>query len=400
MPRGPAGARLQRPCSNLRNKARDWDRARRYADYDHAVVAWRSTLRPIREWSRARPWRAETRHVLFANVSRRQKRPHELLRRGEAVHLGERTREHLDGTIAWLCRAQDAAPGGGVAAGYALGRGWRAPYPETTGYIIPSFFDYAVRSGDVMYRDRALRMADWLETTQMPSGAFPSGLLGPNPSESVFNSGQILFGLLRAYRETENPRYIERARMAADWLVGVQDADGAWRRFAYFGIPHAYYTRVAWALIDLAEVAERDEYRDSGVRQIRWALDQRHSNGWFDINSCDGYLAGKVDAMWRATASYSCLTGSAQLAGLLLSLPRRDAHPDYVTTALNLNAQIKETQELHSSYPGVRGGIAGSDPIWGAYVPYWYLNWAAKFFLDALLLEDEVDERPSSERPK
>jgi hypothetical protein len=31
--------------------------------------------------------------------------------------------------------------------------------------------------------------------------------------------------------------------------------------------------------------------------------------------------------------------------------------------------------------------VAGSFPIWGRYAPLSYPNWAAKFFVDALLLE-------------
>src|SRR5688572_28984045 len=83
--------------------------------------------------------------------------------------------EHLRATMQWLCRAQDAAGGGGVARSYSLRwqrahgrRGWLAAYPETTGYIIPTFFDYAARSGDATYRDRALRMASWEIDVQMP----------------------------------------------------------------------------------------------------------------------------------------------------------------------------------------------------------------------------------------
>jgi len=34
----------------------------------------------------------------------------------------------------------------------------------------------------------------------------------------------------------------------------------------------------------------------------------------------------------------------------------------------------------------VRGAIAGSYPLWGRYLRWRYPNWAAKFFLDALLL--------------
>ncbi len=33
----------------------------------------------------------------------------------------------------------------------------------------------------------------------------------------------------------------------------------------------------------------------------------------------------------------------------------------------------------------LRGGIPGSDPIWGDYIPLALPNWAVKFYIDALL---------------
>ena len=77
-------------------------------------------------------------------------------------------RRHLEEAIAWLCRAQDAAGDGGVSRSYTLRfkraharKGWLAAYPETTGYIIPTFFDYARLTGRPEFGERALRMAQW-----------------------------------------------------------------------------------------------------------------------------------------------------------------------------------------------------------------------------------------------
>jgi folate-dependent phosphoribosylglycinamide formyltransferase PurN len=51
-------------------------------------------------------------------------------------------------------------------------------------------------------------------------------------------------------------------------------------------------------------------------------------------------------------------------------------------TALDL---VKRAQNMRSSEPGLRGGIGGSDPLWGRYIHLAVPNWAAKFFIDALL---------------
>ena len=35
----------------------------------------------------------------------------------------------------------------------------------------------------------------------------------------------------------------------------------------------------------------------------------------------------------------------------------------------------------------IKGAIPGAFPIYGWYAPFCYPNWAAKFFVDSLLLE-------------
>ena len=50
---------------------------------------------------------------------------------------------HLDAAVEWLYRAQDATDSDGCAATYNLVLGWEPAYPETTGYIVPTLYDYA-----------------------------------------------------------------------------------------------------------------------------------------------------------------------------------------------------------------------------------------------------------------
>ena len=44
------------------------------------------------------------------------------------------------------------------------------------------------------------------------------------------------------------------------------------------------------------------------------------------------------------------------------------------------------------AFVDIAGGVKGSFPVSGGYGPYEYLNWAAKFFVDANLLEASVKE--------
>src|SRR2546430_9684766 len=136
--------------------------------------------------------------------------------------------------MGWLCRAQDRGGGaGGVSAGYSLLGGGLPPYPETTGYIIPTFFDYAHRTANAEFYARAVRMADWELQVQLPSGAIQAGFYRGNGSKrppAVFNTGQVALGWCCAFEETPNHPYLDAALPAGNWLVGPPEAAGPLRQ--------------------------------------------------------------------------------------------------------------------------------------------------------------------------
>jgi hypothetical protein len=55
--------------------------------------------------------------------------------------------------------------------------------------------------------------------------------------------------------------------------------------------------------------------------------------------------------------------------------------------AARVNGFLRRTQDLGSSEPGLRGGIRGSFPVNGDYGRWRVLNWATKFFVDAMMME-------------
>ena len=50
---------------------------------------------------------------------------------------------------------------------------------------------------------------------------------------------------------------------------------------------------------------------------------------------------------------------------------------------------VKRTQNRSSTDPGLRGGIKGSAPMSGGYGTHEILNWATKYFADALIRDDQ-----------
>lgn len=356
---------------------------------------------------------------------------------------------HLRAAVDWLRRAQDATPDDGVAQAWFVQRGqWGRSYPETTGYIIPTLYRYAEVYGDADARARARRMTDWECAIQLPAGGVVAGALGDSRQPTVFNTGQVLFGWIRAFEIEGDARYRGAAIAAADWLCAAQDPDGCWRRF---GSPltsrhiNTYNTRSAWALARAFEMSGEQRYLDGAVRNCDWALTQRNDQGWLAGNclqddtqpyvhtiayamrgllevgvvaqredfiaaACrigaalldrlpaDGRLPGRFDATWRPRVRWSCLTGDAQMAvnwGRVFQVRGGERYRDGVR---RINRFLKTTQTL-TGPDAERGGIKGSHPISGGYHPWQYPNWAAKYFVDAMMMEDAIYSEVSGNAP-
>jgi hypothetical protein len=96
----------------------------------------------------------------------------------------------------------------------------------------------------------------------------------------------------------------------------------------------------------------------------------------------NGFLAGRLDREWEGTVSWACLTGHAQIAHSLLLIARETGDRYYRDTAYSLLQFVRRT--VHVDGPrDTRGGVKGSFPVDGAYGRYEFLNWAAKFLIDA-----------------
>src|SRR2546425_6763626 len=139
----------------------------------------------------------------------------EILRPSRASRLDNET--HMRAAVDWLCRAQDrsASRDGGVSRSYNLiwdpnrgRRGWMSSYPETTGYIIPTMFACHAAFRDSELHRRAVTMADWTCRIQMDNGAVQGGTIDDPPVPATFNTGQVIFGWVHAFRRTGEARYL------------------------------------------------------------------------------------------------------------------------------------------------------------------------------------------------
>ena len=342
--------------------------------------------------------------------------------------------ETLNLLLRWIRDAQ--RPDGGIAAYYSLLSGYSESYPEVTGYIIPTLYDFARTTDEHSAVTSAEAAIRWLLSLQTPTGAFRGGLHGGAAQASVFNTAQILQGLVRAHAETNRPEILDAAMAAGNWLVHMQQPDGSWSGpGAYQEASHTYYSMVAWALAELSEQTGDRQYGIAAEKNLDWVLLHFRASGWVDginlrshpnylhfiayvlqgVLECgiqrrrsdaieavaksawtllrkfetNKYLPGAYTADFKSVGRFTCLTGDAQMSCVWLRLFEMTDDLRYLNAALKMNEMLKPLIP-RLGRPGIAGGVSGSFPVWGRYQPLRYISWGAKFFADALLLEERV----------
>jgi hypothetical protein len=355
------------------------------------------------------------------------------------------TRERAQAAVDWILRAQAAGGDGGVSLGYFpcdVENGWRPSYPETTGYIITSLLAFSKRFDDAAVAEQATCMAHWEADIQMPSGAVQGGPVCSPEKQTpcAFNTGMVLDGWVSAYVFRKENRILEAARRAADWLVADVSDESYFRTNGQFvepGLIKTYNVLCSWAIYRLGELVPESGYQTAAVRIVQAAIRQQQPNGWF-ANNCltrpeapllhtisytlqgilevgvltgredfvqstrravdallpriseDGFIPGRFFSDWAPACFSSCLTGSAQLAIVCYRLFEELQDRRYWNAAERLVNYLKPLQCLNSGNPALNGGLPGSFPFFGSYMTAGYPNWATKYLLDALLMQDRL----------
>lgn len=346
-----------------------------------------------------------------------------------------RYREHIEQTAQWCLRSVQHGAGGS-SAHFSLYQGWSRPYPETTGYLIPTLLRLERFLERPEHARTAEQLGQWLLSIQNADGSWNGGLHpGRDPKPSVFNTGQILKGMAALFEHTQAERYLEAGVRGALWLASRIGDDGLWPASDYRAAETpSYYTHVAWPMLEIWKLSQRDLIRERAERFLRVIAQRRRPNGviagWgfeegkpafthtiaYTIRGfqesarltgdhesyegavrpalerlyrkaelAGGRLPGHLDDSWKSDARYVCLTGNAQVAICLLLLEQRQPDLRLVNAAAKLCDFVCESQRLQFPLGGIRGAVAGSRPVWGRYMTARYPNWAAKYHCDALM---------------
>lgn len=342
----------------------------------------------------------------------------------------------LKNAIAWL-ETTIAKGSGGSCAYYSFFGGWSKDYPETTGYIIPTLIDYGIHADNKEYLNKAESLGEWLMSIQDTEGFWHGGL---HPREkdnpSIFNTGQILFGMAALKEATGEEYWINGAEKGAEWLAkNIDKEEGLWTTGHYLGLNPTYYTRVAWPMLIVADLTGNAFVKKQALKALDVLLSRINENGTFAgwgfkhnkpaythtiaytvrgfmeasilINDWERYgsklentlnalfkmaelnngrLAGAYDMQWKATNYYTCLTGNVQSALCLMRWCEQTYDLQLLNAASKLIDNVERAQIKNNLLNGLKGAIAGSRPAWGRYMILRYPNWAAKFYADSVML--------------
>ena len=352
---------------------------------------------------------------------------------------GATVRGAVELALRWLATSQDRVGTGGVGS-YEF-YGWTPGFPEVTGYIIPTMWDCRHALGREDLADRAVTMADWELGIQKEEGGWEGNVEGAKQPPLVFNTGQVVRGLLRTHQETGEERYLEAAVRACDWIVRNQEEDGSWTFANYLQMKRVYDSYVTPPLVLIGSLTGNEAYTRAAIRNCEFVLRHQRQNGWFEL--CDntpyfnhaptphticytidglldtgellgrndfiagatkaadalmncispsGLLLGRFDENWRAQARWSCLTGCAQLGVIMMKLQARTGEERYRDAARRLADFLLYVQRLNGVGSNRGGALTGSYPVWGTYAPFKYPCWATKFLIDLLLLRKQDGE--------
>jgi hypothetical protein len=360
--------------------------------------------------------------------------------------------------MGWIRASFETTGDGGSSALWEAGSGWKASYPETTGYLVPTLYAYASVSGDAQFRALARRAAEWLVAIQSPEGGWQALQVDVKAPLRVFNTGMVLDGLASA-ADQENDEVFRKAGLRGlEWVLGSMDADGRFSRnnFSEGGAFDALVVAGLLEMLRFADVSEHARARHAARVALDRICEWQTPSGWFrNCNEASrlrrtgaallhhvgytmdglmrsGLLLGEsryVDAARRAAlgqiAAFEtegtmsaevldnwrpyldrgrhfswCLTGMSQCAIAWLRLAIHDRDTRFLTGARRLIDLVSRVANRSWDEPGMNHGVQGSFPLGSWYQPFQFVNWGAKYHVDSILLEREVERELSNPGPR
>ena len=306
--------------------------------------------------------------------------------------IGKKMNKHLEVSLEWI--HSHTVENKGIAVSSKN----RLPYPEVSGYFIPSL----IKAGE---KELALQYAKWLISIQNEDGSWscPAG-----SSPYVFDTGQILKGLYEFI--DEEPEFKMPILKACDWILSNMHPDGrlttpnmsAWKLPNGNYVPESIHLYCLEPIKKIGRKFEIDKYLDAVEKITNYYLNQEDLTKFTTLSHFHAYIVealidlNKVDRAENAmkeiegfqrengsVPAYSnvdwvCSTGLFQYAVIWYKLGQKEKADKAFDYACSLQNETG----------GFFGGYGKGEVN---YFPDAEISWVNKYFLDALHLR-ESDE--------
>lgn len=294
--------------------------------------------------------------------------------------------EHFYKALAWVHTHSPANSGIFASSSEAL------PYPEVTGYFIPTLCAWNEM-------ELAESYGRWLISTQLSSGAWadPSGKF-----TCIFDTGQIVKGLLALHERDPKHEYCVAIKNACDWVVShirrgeLQDIPDK----AVWGssVPEGVLLYAFEAIRRAGILHNNPEWVEKSDIAIKHFLNQK------DLMTFDRYISHFHAYIIEALCDLQQCERAEEAMDTIAKLQRKNGavpafpHTRWVCSTGLFQYAIcwyKLGQTSHAdaafnyavSLQNPSGGWFGSYGWFRKYFPASEIAWAVKFFLDAFQLK-------------
>lgn len=346
----------------------------------------------------------------------------------DALGGKEKITASLKANLNWIYKSFKANDHLGSSGSRNIFGKWSDPYPETTGYLLPTLLNAAPYFSEENLISLSKLQLKFFESIKTVDGAYSQNMEDSEPV--VFDVAQILLGLIAMVPFMEKSKDILlEIRITREWLRDILDDQGNFIAYNYVKeFQPAYYSRIAWplgaaeniidsrpskktkALVQRITESQNDNhsFKNWGFRKGEPALTHTIAytlRGLWEygemVNSrqikkqvtqalhrmskairVDEGVAGSYTEEWEGDHSFVCSSGNAQLALLYMVVYERSRDKVFLERIVTLLKPLMKAQRKASINTGA---ISSSIPISGSYQRYKYTNWTQKFYSDALI---------------
>lgn len=279
----------------------------------------------------------------------------------------------------------------------------KKPYPEVTGYFIPSLLQWG-------YRDTAVSFARWLCEIQKPDGSWYDT---EDKQPYIFDSAQILKGLLSI--RSLVPEADENIRRGCDWILSNMSVDGRLPSprkddfgdgKTYSEIIHIYCLS---PLVEAGKIFHIPEYIEKARRILAYYKEHEYKQimQFSLLSHFYAYVMEGLLDMGEETLAREAMEGVARLQGENGAVPAYRGVSWVCSTGMFQLAlvwfRLGELEKGNRAFQyacklqNASGGWFGSylsengpDEV-NTYFPDSEISWAVKYFLDALYWKNKAE---------